>query len=122
MAGALVDADVLIDMLRGDTSGASRIDAAASGGARCLSVLTVAELRAGARGDDPAIRWLVGDFAVLSLDLSTSELGGRLRRRFGQSHGTGLIDALLAATAITLGLALVTNNRLHYPMRELELG
>lgn len=122
MPGALIDADVLIEMLRGDRSGLERLDRAASGASRFLSVLTAAELRAGAGGDHPAVGRLIADFVVLPLDLETAELGGRLRRRYGSSHGTGLIDALLAATAMTRGLTLVTNNRRHFPMPGLDLG
>lgn len=122
MAGALVDAHVLLDMLRGDRSGLERLDRAAAGGSRFLSVLTAAELRAGPGGDHPAVGLLVADFVVLSLDLATAELGGRLRRRYGPSHGTGLIDALLAATALTRRLTLVTDNRRHFPMGQLDLG
>ena len=122
MAGALVDADVLIDLLRGDRSGLERLDRAASGGSRCLSVLTAAELRAGRGGDHPAVGQLIADFVVLPLDLGSAELGGRLRRQYGPSHGTGLVDGLLAAIAITRGLVLVTDNRRHFPMGELDLG
>ena len=51
-----------------------------------------------------------------------AERGGRLRRSFGPTHGTGLVDAILAATAIEGALVLVTNDERHYPMPELTLG
>jgi len=122
MAGVLADTDVLIDALRGDAGGLARIDEAAAGGARHLSVLTAAELRAGLAGDDPAVALLLADFLVLPLSLPVAERGGRLRREFGPSHGTDLVDAILAATAIELELTLVTNNRRHYPMPGLTLA
>jgi predicted nucleic acid-binding protein len=122
MPGALVDADVLIDALRGDTAVPERIDRAAEGLGRHLSVVTAAELRAGARGDDPAVARLLGDFRIVSLALPTAEHAGRLRREFGASHGTGLIDAILAATALEQSLTLVTNNRRHFPMPGLVLA
>ncbi|MQA73845.1 MAG: PIN domain-containing protein [Solirubrobacterales bacterium] len=122
MAGALADADVLIEALRGDTEVLSRIDAAAAGEPRFLSVLTAAELRAGGSGDEPAVGALIADFVVLDLELSVAEHGGRLRRRFAPTHGTDLIDAMLAALALAHDLTLVTNNRRHYPMPSLRLG
>jgi len=122
MAGALVDADVLIEGLRGDASVLERIEAASGAGARCLSVLTVAELRAGGSGDDPAVDEMVADFRVLPLDLTTAESGGRLRRAYAASHGTDLVDAILAAVALAYDLTLVTNNRRHFPMPGLKLG
>ena len=121
MEGALVDADVLIEALRGDETVPSRIDTAAGGGPRLLSVLTASELRAGRSGDDEAVDRLLDDFEPVMLELSTAEHAGRLRRRFGRSHGTDLVDAVLAATALERSLALVTNNRRHFPMPGLAL-
>ncbi|MGI9048338.1 MAG: PIN domain-containing protein [Rubrobacteraceae bacterium] len=46
----------------------------------------------------------------------TGRLGGRYRRDYKPSHGTGLADALIVATAEEFGLDLVTFNRLHFPM------
>jgi predicted nucleic acid-binding protein len=42
--------------------------------------------------------------------------GGLLRRDHGKAHGTGLADALLAATAELLQARLVTLNRKQFPM------
>ncbi|MDX6633115.1 MAG: hypothetical protein QOG09_770 [Solirubrobacterales bacterium] len=122
MAGALVDTDVLIEILRGDLSLVERLAAAAGDGPACASVLTLAELRAGTRGDDPAIDLLAADLEILPVDAELAERGGRFRRNFGATHGTGLIDAILAATALSRGLAIVTNNRRHFPMEGLVLA
>ena len=122
MAGALVDADVLIEGLRGDASVLERIQAAAGAGRRHISVLTAAELRSGGSGDEPAVAELIADFRVLPLDLATAESGGRLRRRYAASHGTDLVDAILAAIALENDLTLVTNNPRHFPMPGLSLA
>jgi len=120
-AGALVDADVLIAALQGDATVPTRIDLAAGEGPRLLSVLTAAELRAGASGDHEAVDLLLGDFEPVPVELATAEHAGRIRRTFGRSHGTDLVDAVLAATALERSLALVTDNRRHFPMAGLEL-
>jgi predicted nucleic acid-binding protein len=41
---------------------------------------------------------------------------GLWRRDFGPSHGVGLADAVIAATAAEKGATLVTTNRKHFPM------
>jgi len=41
---------------------------------------------------------------------------GLLRRQFGHSHGTGLADALIAASVQAAGATLATLNRRHFPM------
>jgi predicted nucleic acid-binding protein len=41
--------------------------------------------------------------------------GGLLRRDYGRSHGVGLNDALIGATALEMRLQLLTLNVKHYP-------
>jgi hypothetical protein len=43
-------------------------------------------------------------------------VAGILKRDFGKSHGVGLADAILAATAQAEGAELATLNVKHYPM------
>jgi predicted nucleic acid-binding protein len=42
--------------------------------------------------------------------------GGLIRNQYKQSHGTGLHDALIAATAELNDATLITFNRRHFPM------
>ena len=46
----------------------------------------------------------------------TARLGGLYRRDYRPSHGTGLADTLIAATAEENGTELVTFNQRHFPM------
>ena len=41
---------------------------------------------------------------------------GLLRRLYGRSQGTGLADALIAASVLAAGAMLATINRRHFPM------
>ncbi len=45
-----------------------------------------------------------------------AKAGGLLKREFGKSHGVGVADAVVAATAQMENLELATLNVKHYPM------
>lgn len=81
-----------------------------------VSALTMAELHAGVRDGEERdqLAELLSIFNQIPVDPETAAEGGLLRRDFGPSHGTGLIDAILAATALKYGLRLVTLNDKHY--------
>ncbi len=83
-----------------------------------VSAITVAELFAGVKGEREG---QVLDGLLLTLDVlpATGEIGklaGQYRRHYGPSHGTGLADALIAATSTVSGSSLATFNRSHFPM------
>ena len=111
MAELLVDTDVFIDHLRGARAlkpGRHRVH---------YSVITRCELLSGAVGSG-IVRTLLDPFRELAVDRSVAECAGRIRRE----TGIAAPDALIAATAIEYGLALVTRNRKHFePVRHLRL-
>jgi predicted nucleic acid-binding protein len=83
-----------------------------------LSAVVIAEVSAGARHDREREN-LDGSLAAFRVVPVTAEIareGGLLRSRFGKSHGVGLADALLAATALHEHAELATLNVKHYPM------
>lgn len=55
---------------------------------------------------------------TISLDTELAAESGLLRRDYGKSHGIGLNDALIAATALKNRLQLVTVNGKYYPMEK----
>lgn len=117
MTSFLVDTDVLIDFLRGYTPAVEWMRELRN--RPLASVITVAELRAGMRGsEESALETLFDALVVVSVDEQIARRAGDLRREFGPSHGTGLADALIAASSITNGARLVTLNVRHYPMIE----
>jgi len=82
-----------------------------------VSVITVAELRAGMRaGEENALQALIDALVVIPVDEMAARQAGDLRREFGPSHGTGLADALIAASSMMNKARLVTLNVRHYPM------
>ncbi|HEU5265565.1 MAG TPA: type II toxin-antitoxin system VapC family toxin [Jatrophihabitans sp.] len=106
MAGVLVDTDVCIDHLAGLVRLPGR--RARLG----YSVITRAELRAGANGmaETEAVRRLLGTMTEYPVDRQIADEAGRIR----QEHGLRLPDALIAATALVHGLAVHTRNRRHF--------
>ncbi len=116
MAPILIDTCVFVDCLRGRQAALDSL--AELPGGTLVSVLTIAELMAGAR--NRSARTLVDDVTagcrIVDLDAETARLGGSFKRRFRPGHGTDLIDALIAATAERAGARLATVNRKHFPM------
>jgi predicted nucleic acid-binding protein len=102
-AELLVDTDVLIDHLRGERRLRS------DGRALAVSVVSRCELFAGQ--DEPArLRRLLWPMIEIPIDPAIAELAGITRR------GTGIAtpDALIAATALTHRIPLMTRNRRHF--------
>lgn len=90
-----------------------------------ISAVSIAELHAGVRdgAEREALTLLLSTLEVASLDIGIAAQGGLLRRDYGRSHGVGLNDALIAATALALDLQLFTLNIKHYPaLNKQQLG
>jgi predicted nucleic acid-binding protein len=62
------------------------------------------------------IELMLGEFRVFSVTREIAVLGGLFKRDYQPSHGTGLADALIAATAEVHEARLVTLNEKHFPM------
>ena len=112
----LVDTDVFVDFFRGYskavtfvTSNYDRI---------ILSSIVVAELYAGVKGEEEQfiLDSFVSLFPVVHVTAEIARYGGLYKRDYGKSHGVGLADAILAATAELEGAELKTLNVKHYPM------
>lgn len=112
----LIDTDVIIDYLRDYKPAIRYLEALPN--QILLSAITVAELYAGIRTQDEqnAIENFLNAFEIISVDNAIAQTGGAFRKQYGKSHGTGLADALIAATAIHQHAHLTTLNNRHYPM------
>lgn len=110
------DTDVMIDFLRGHATAESlvrrQVDRIA------LSAITVAELYAGARSqkEQVVLDDLTSLFRIIPVDEHLARQAGRYRHEYGPSHGVGLADAVIAATAQAIAASLKTLNVKHYPM------
>ena len=117
MAGSiLLDTDVLVDFFRGHSKAVAFVNAHSA--RIILSSIVVAELYAGVKGDaeQAALENFVSLFRVVPLSATIAKAGGLYKRDYGKSHGVGLADAILAATAEAENAELKTLNTKHYPM------
>ena len=114
--GKLLDTDLLIDYLRGHPEAVSFVEANVA--EACISAMNIAELYQGVRNGEEQTKLEKMISAMTSLPI-TSEIAGRgglFSRDYRPSHGCGLADCLVAATADLHGLRLVTLNAKHFPM------
>ncbi len=116
MPAILVDTNVIIDFLRG--SELAKDFLMSDTDANTMSAATVAELYAGVREgkERTVLDSVVNSFHVLPVDADTAKRGGLLFREFNKSHGTDLVDAIIAATALIHECELATLNKKHFPM------
>ena len=118
----LVDSDILIEVSRGkDDDMVSRWrEMGRTGDAILYSPVSAAELWTGARPSESAgIARLLGALTCIPIDAAIGRQAGDYLKQYRRSHGVGLGDALIAATAVLNGATLWTRNRKRYPMRNL---
>lgn len=110
----LIDTDVLVDFFRGYSKAVSFINTHFS--RIILSPIIVAELYAAVNGDTEQTASENFLFRVIPVTAEIAKTGGLYKRDYGKSHGVGLADAILAATAEAVNAELKTLNIKHYPM------
>jgi predicted nucleic acid-binding protein len=116
MSAHILDTDVIIDYLRGYSPAVDYIDRLPT--QPTTSVVVVAELYAGVRDgvERTKLDELLATTHVIPVSAEIAVEAGLFRRRFAKSHGIGLPDALIAATAVRESAQLVTLNVKHFPM------
>ncbi len=112
----LLDTDILVDFFRGHNQAVAFVHAHSD--KIILSSIVVAELYAGVREDaeKTALDNFVSLFRIVPVGDEIAKAGGLYKRHYGKSHGVGLADAILAATAEAENAELKTLNTKHYPM------
>ncbi|MEW6283344.1 MAG: type II toxin-antitoxin system VapC family toxin [Candidatus Eremiobacterota bacterium] len=117
----VIDTGILIDHLPGrPETGAWMSENGDQGLA--VSVITRAELLAGMRPDEvDATTRLLGALVTIPVDNRVADVAGEYRRQYFKSHGLLLPDALIAATARTQRMTLVTLKVRDFPMTDLQI-
>lgn len=112
----LVDTDVMVDFLRGHPRAVAFVQKSST--RIILSAIVASELYAGVKGDDEldVLDNLLSLFRIVPVSRELARAGGLYKRDYAKSHGLGLADAILAATAESENADLKTLNTKHYPM------
>jgi predicted nucleic acid-binding protein len=113
---ALVDTDVIVDFLRGYPKAVDLVKTEMS--RIIFPSIVVAELYAGVRGTDElaSLDAFISLFRVIPTSAPIARAAGIHKRNYAKSHGVGLADAIIAATAEAEDADLYTLNTKHYPM------
>lgn len=112
----LIDSNVLIDFLRGKPEAIEFLFNLTD--RLVISAISVSELYAGVREgrERKSLETLIERSDVVAVTEEIAIQGGLFQREYLRSHGTGLADAIIAATAESRNLKLATLNRKHFPM------
>lgn len=119
----LVDSDIVIDVLRRRHYTRPLLERWAARGPLAVSVVTHLEVYQGMRpGEEEATGILLDGLVSIPVDAHLARQAGLLLREVRTRGFTlGIADALVAATALSLGVPLLTNNVEHYPFPGLNV-
>lgn len=122
--GVVLDTCVLIDLLRAHPAVQAGVDRLLDGGyAIATSAVCVAELYGGMRsGEETMTHGLVAMLDCLPLTTAIARRAGDLkaeRSRVGRTHG--IVDMMIAATALEYNYSVATNNRRDFEIPELDV-
>lgn len=121
MSKAVLDTDVLIDLLRGREATRAFLHDLATHSVPCCSTISVAEIHAGMRQEEVARTTdLLDGLVILPVTREIAEVAGHFKRR-SKSRRLELADCLIAATAYVEGALLATGNVKDYPMEEISV-
>ena len=111
----LFDSDIIIDYLRGFGGALKFFESFDQD--FTASVVTIAELYSGVRDKDrQELEYFMSLFTVFPLTAEIAKEAGFLRQSYFRSHGMGLADAMIAATAKAHGATLLSLNARHFSM------
>ncbi|MGH3560921.1 MAG: type II toxin-antitoxin system VapC family toxin [Mycobacterium sp.] len=115
----LIDTTVAVDHLRGEPAAVDLLTTLVDGDEDLLaSELVRFELLAGIRDKEVgAFEEFCSALHWVEVTEDVARVGGRLARRYRRRHsGIGVVDYLIAATAIVADADLLTTNVRHFPM------
>ncbi|WP_166980786.1 type II toxin-antitoxin system VapC family toxin [Paramicrobacterium fandaimingii] len=114
----VVDTSVLIDVLRGEPAAADALHSARGAGPLHASEVTRLEVLAGMRApEEVQTRMLFSAVVWHPVDEHIAEIAGILGRRWlPRNRGIDSADLIIAATAQSLHVSLLTRNVKHFPM------
>jgi len=121
MSGVLVDSDILIEVLRGRKAEVLKHWTELVDSERPLfySPVSLAEIRHGMRPHErESVERVMSAMVCIPIDIEIGARAGDYLMAFHASHAVELGDALIAASASVHQLELWTQNRKHFPMKD----
>jgi len=121
MSDYLLDTNILVRLFRKTTGFLDLLTSLAGDDVLYISVVTRLEVIRGMQEHErEATYHLLDSFETIAIALEVADKAGELIRA-SRKQGVTLedMDALIAATALQYGLALVTTNAKHFPMPDL---
>ena len=112
----ILDSCILIDISKNRQPALDYVTALAN--IPAVSVLTVTEVMRGVRREQESriLSDIFAQWSVLPVTFEIASLAAEYLRMYGPSHGTDIVDAIIAASAQTHELELITLNLKHFPM------
>jgi len=113
----------MVELLRGNQKIVSYMeDLHKRGNAFFYSPVTKAEIFHGIRkGEEEKVNSLFQSMQCIHISDEMGQKAGLYLKQFHPSHNLQLGDALIAATAILADTFLITCNRKHYPMKDIDI-
>jgi hypothetical protein len=112
----LVDTDILIDAGHKEDIAVTTLQNIELSSALAISIVTQMELVVGCRNKTELreLARFLRRFQVIPLSASISQLGLALLQQYRLSHGLLIPDGLIAATAMDIGIPLISKNQRDY--------
>ncbi len=123
MTDMLVDSNVLIEVLRQRKPDVVRrwVEVVSADEPLFYSPVSLAEIRHGMRTTErESTDRIFSGMRCVPIEVEIATRAGDYLRAFHSSHAVALGDALIAATASVHQLQLWTQNRKHFPMKDVE--
>jgi len=120
MSRVLIDTDILINFLRGDEKTEEILGNLSQEHDALCSAITVGEILAGMRPQEKQKTYLLlKSLEVIPVTFEIAEQAGIWKFQF-KSKSLELDDCLIAATCSLSADQLLTENKKHYPMKEVS--
>ena len=120
----ILDTDILIDFGHKDASAKARLEKEEKLAELAISIVTKMELIVGCRNKKELkdMDVFLKRFKIVSIDEDIADKAAELLIQFRLSHGLLIADSLIAATALTLNVSLLSKNQKDFRfIKELDL-